>query len=176
MSIDRFVPVPRLIEQHHVDVRAPAERAHGLLRRLDLRHSGAVRAVLALQGLPLRLRGQAPQRAQRLTLDDLVQRFQLRVLVDEPTRFVAGAHASPRTRDLALGLEIRGNPLGERATRLTAEIRVSCDDDVAWRRFERAYRVLGPVARVVLRHVLERLVNDLGAPSVDQVRVLAQST
>lgn len=174
-SLDRFVPIPRLIEEHHVDVRAPAASAHGLLRHIDLQRSGAVRALLALRSLPQRLRGQPPQ-AQRLGLDDLVQHLQLRVLADEPTLFAAGTDASPRSHELAIGLELRCAPLGERAARVTVEVRVSCaDDDASWRRLERAHRILGPIGRAILRHVLALATNEFGEATADSVRPLTQS-
>jgi hypothetical protein len=174
-ALDRFVPVPRLIEQHHVDVRAPSTRAHALLRHIDLRRSGAVRALLAFRNLPQWLRGHAP-RAQRLTLDDLVRLFELTVLVDEPTTFAAGADASPRAHDLAIALELRSTPLGERDARVTVELRVSCgDDDESWRRLERAHRLLGPVGRATLRHVLQLACSEFGDATSDSVRPLTQS-
>jgi hypothetical protein len=157
-SLDRLIPLPRIIEQHHVDVEATAARAHALLRNVDLRRSALVRGLLALRAVPGRLRGQAP-RGQALSLDDLTYRYGLRVLTDEPLCFTACTHESA----IAIGLEIRCAPLGERAARVTAEVRVSADDEGAWRRVERAYRVIGPVGRTVMKHVLELAVNDFGA-------------
>jgi hypothetical protein len=174
-SLAQFIAIPRLVEQHHVDVAAPAERAHSLLRRIDLRRSALVRGLVLLRRLPERLRGQV--RSESLCLDDLASVRGFRVLVDDATTFAAGTESFDPAGDLALGWEIRCTPLGERSARVVAELRVSAGDEASWRRFERSYRLLGPVSRLVLRNVLDLVVNDFGAaPSPQPARPLEQST
>lgn len=166
-SLDRLIAVPRVLEQHHVDVGAPAERAHALLRHIDLRRSALVRMLLSVYGLPLRLVGQMP-RLQDLSLDGLTRRYGLRVLVDDATTFAAGTDAFGASGDLSVGFELRCTPLGERAARVTAELRVGGDDEAAWKRFERTSRLLAPFARIVMRNVLDLVVNDFGAATASQ--------
>lgn len=174
-SLAEFIAIPRLVEQHHVDVAAPAERAHALLRRIDLRRSALVRGLILLRGLPQRLRGQT--RSASLCLDDLASGRGFRVLTDDATTFAAGTAAFDPAGGLAVGWEIRSTPLGERAARVTAELRVSATDDASWRRFERTYRVLRPVSRLVLQNVLDLVVNDFGAAQMpESARPLPQST
>lgn len=176
-ALDKVILLPRLVEVDHVDVAAPAERAHEVVRYMDVRRSGLVRALLFMRGLPERLRGQATREGV-LDLDALARHPGCRVLVDDATTYAACAE---RLSGLAphgpvtVGWEVRCSPLGERASRVAIELRVTTDDEPAWRDVERAFRLLGPLSRLVRRHVLELVVGDLGAAAtVESVRPLAE--
>ena len=63
---------------------------------------------------------------------------------------------------------IRVSPLGERATHLELEVRVSATDDAAWRRFRRYFRLIGPASRFIRRSLLRALARELGRPEPDE--------
>ena len=60
---------------------------------------------------------------------------------------------------------IRVLPLDPASARLEVEVRVTATDDVAWRKFTRYFRVIGPASRFIRRSLLRALAREFGRRS-----------
>jgi hypothetical protein len=180
-ALDRFIPVPRLLESDSVDLALSPERAWELVRHGDLGRSPLVRALFAVRTLS------APG---ALRIDDLTSTVEpgFRVLADEPGRcVVVGAvgkvwkrripflHVKPEAFasfaeadwvKVAWAIEVA--PLGDRDARVTIELRVDATDERAWKKFRRYFRVIGAGSRFIRRSVLAELAREHGTPEAKE--------
>ena len=60
-ALDRYMPLPEVIEHQKIEVNAPAEAAYDACRNLDLTRSAFVRAIFATRARVMRLPVTAPQ-------------------------------------------------------------------------------------------------------------------
>jgi hypothetical protein len=61
---------------------------------------------------------------------------------------------------------IQLSPIGSMSSRLRVELRIGATDSLSWRRFRRTYRIIGPLLRLIRRHVLASLADQFGAPEL----------
>ena len=196
-SLDRLIPVPRLVEIDRIDLGAPAEKVWDLVRHGDLARSPFIRALFTLRALPARLAGR-PAEPSTIRIDDLVstaERPGFQVLVDHPVdEFAVGAigkvwqgeipflHVADEDAFLAFDDEgfvkvawaIRVSPRGERGSHVEVEVRVDATDDESWKKFRRYFTFIGPGSRFIRHSLLHGLARDLGGPEArEDERVLA---
>lgn len=184
-ALDRVLPMPRRVEIDGVDLALSPEEAWQIVRHGNLGESPLARALFALRTLADRLHRKEPEEL-RLRLDALVstpERPGFQVLIDEPPfEVVAGAIGQvwrleipfvhlPDAAAFAAFAEpgfvkvawaIRLLPLGERRTHVAIEVRVDATDDLAWRKFRRYFRVIGPASRFIRRSLLASLGREHG--------------
>ncbi len=190
-ALDRFLPVPDLVELDHVDLALTPAEAWALLRHGDLaRGSSLVRALFALRTLPSRIAGTVE--ALSLRLDDLrstADQPGFRVLAEDPPhQLTVGAVGKVWKLDIPfihmetpdafaafdepgyvkVAWALRVLPLGERDTRVEIEVRVAATDQDAWRSFRRYFSVVGPASRLIRRSVLAGLAKEHGTPAAKE--------
>ncbi len=192
-ALDSVVATPRLVEIDRVDLAAPPGQVWPRVRHAALAQSPVARALFALRTLMDRT--DAASRAPGgVRLDDLTsspERPGFQILVDDPPREVVvgaigqvwrlripfvhvdGADAFAAFAEpgyVKVAWAIRVSPLGEGATHLELEVRVSATDDAAWRRFRRYFHVIGPPSRHIRRSLLRALAREMGrvAPDDDE--------
>jgi hypothetical protein len=187
MLIGELIPEPGLHEVDHVDLGAPTERVWPLVRHGDLGRAPLIRALFAVRTLPSRSKA---ERGPVLCIDSLVSspsKPGFRVLGEREGRFVAvgavgkvwrpdipfvhveDAEAFERFAEpdhVKVAWELRIEPLGPEACRLTIEVRVSATDARAWRRFRRYFRFIGPGSRWIRASALAQLERRFGTPTV----------
>lgn len=187
-ALDRILPEAMLVERHHVDIAAPASLVWPHARHLDLARIPWVRMLFALRTLPDRLAGKDVPLHVRL--DDLVSSpaapgFQ--ILSDDPPFEVAagaigkvwrptipfvhvdGAEAFAKFDErgfvkVAWAIRIEPRPAGtieDGGCRVEVEVRVRATDPASWRRFARYFRLIGPASRLIRRHALDCLAQDV---------------
>lgn len=187
-SVLDFIPQPRLREVDHVDVGVSPAEAYEVVRHFDLTRSKLVEALFQLRLIPARLRGEdVPEDALRL---DVIGTSGpgFHVLYDDPGQgFGIGAvgrfwETDITYRDISpdqfaefaepgwgkVAWEVRFEPLGERATRIILEVRVTATDDAAWQKQRRYFRLIGPFSRFIRRHMLGLMLRDLKSPEADE--------
>lgn len=190
-NLDRFIPEPRLREMDYVDVGVAPDLAHSVVRHFDFARSDLVRMLFSLRTVPSRLRGERPASAS-MRIDDIgAPNTGFHVFVDEPTSLLVasvGRFWEPdiRFHDVSearfaefmdagfgkLAWEVRFEARGQ-GTRIVFELRVTATDDDAWQHFRRYFRLVGPFSRLIRRHVLDMVVEELGSPeAVELVRAL----
>ena len=193
--LDRLIPNPALVEIDHAELAVDALRAWQAIRALDLARSAFVRILFGIRTLPDRLAGDTT--SLRLRLDDLTSTpekpgFQL-LAEDSPHEVAAGAigkvwrpiipfvHVPDAAAFAAFSTSgyvkvawaLRVIAQSERTSRVEFELRVSATDDVAWRKFTRYFRLIGPGSHFIRRVLLAQLERDLGSPaSVQNGRTL----
>lgn len=173
-------------EVHAVVIDADTDTVWQALRHADLSRSPAIRALLALRGLPVRLRrallGRLPASASArppLTVDAMTHAGWL-LLAEQPgTEIVLGQISQPwkladptgclpangpeefaafaRPGYAKIAFNLRLQPYGQGRTLLTTETRTATTDPRSARRFGRYWRVIGPVSALIRRLML-RLV------------------
>jgi hypothetical protein len=188
MSLIReLIPAPRLRQVERVAVAAPPAEAWRLLRHVDIyRHVPIFRRLIALRGLPDRLRGRAAPPLARATIDDIAARSEFRVLAEEPGREVVlgaiGTFWQPTIlwRQVApdaferfdtpgwgkVAWNLRVDPRGAGCW-VTCEVRVTVTSDDAWPRFQRYWRIIGRFSHGVRRAFLSSVARELGVPGRD---------
>jgi hypothetical protein len=188
--LDRFIPTPRMIEVDHVDLALSPDRAWQIVRHGNLAGSPLVRALFALRALPARVTG-SDREELVLRLDDLEstpERPGFQILADDsPHAVVVGAigkvwkldipfrhvapdeYASVKEPDwVKVAWALHVSPLGENDSRVTFEVRVDATSDVAWRRFQRYFRVIGPGSHFIRHSLLAALGREHGTPEVKE--------
>ncbi|MGZ8734093.1 MAG: hypothetical protein ACXW1M_02785 [Acidimicrobiia bacterium] len=195
VALDALIPSPGLRQLDTVDLALPIGEAWAVMRHTDLGGSPSLRALFAIRTLPSRLGGRDHE-PLRIRLDDLVStedRPGFSVLVDEPPHAVAVgaigtvwrpeidfvhvtdaeeyvAFAEPGYVRVAWAIEL--TPLGDRATRVTVEVRVDATDVESWKRFRRYFRFVGPFSRFIRRDLLATLGRRFGLPRAEHERAL----
>lgn len=184
--LDLLLPAPRLIELDHIELAAPPARVWERVRHGDLFVSPLVRALFTLRTLPDRLVGkEAPVAAHLDDLTSTPERPGFQVLGDDPPREVAVgaigkvwqseipfAHVADALEFRAfcqpefvkVAWAVRVLAWGERDTRVEFEVRVDATDDVAWARFERYFKLIGPGSHFIRRSLLAGLAREFGTP------------
>lgn len=186
--LNRLIPIPRRRELDHVDLAAPPLEVWAALRHGTMAWPFLVRA---LQRARARSLPAEPQRREPpLALGELrstPEQPGLHLLAEEPGReLTLGAIAAMRLVTFELlpvddletfarcsepGLvrlvwSIQLSPIGSLSSRLRIELRIDATDSLTWRRFRRTYRVMGPLLRLIRRHVLASLADQFGAPEL----------
>lgn len=190
-TLDRLIPLPRLLELDHVDLAARPDRVWDLVRHGDLARSPLVRALFKLRTLPDCIAGRKTEPG-RVVLDDLVSSpdqpgFQ--ILTDDPPREVgvgaigkvwhldipfvhvenAEAYAGFDQPDFVkVAWAVRVLPRGRQDCRVELEVRVDATDEEAWRAFRRYFRLIGPFSRFIRRSTLSGLARELGDPAAKE--------
>ena len=192
-TLDRFLPDARHLEIDEVDVAARADEAYRVLRHFDMARSPVVRALFWLRTAPERARGDA-NAPIALGLDAITSHAEgFRVLEEVPGEsFTAGAigrfwkleiewaEVTPERiatlREPGWGKiawQIRVEPRGDAASRITIELRIGATDEASWRAFQRYYALIGPFSHFIRKHLLTTLQRELGMPDVaEQTRAL----
>ncbi len=199
-ALDRLIPLPRLLERHHVEVAAPPERAWPVVRHLDLGRSRLVRALFSMRTLAERREHKNDHLKSApgpLTVDALrstPERPGFQLLVDQPPHeFAVGAigqvwHLDIPFRHVADAETFRGfsgpgfakvawavriDRLGQTGSRIEVEVRVDATDEASWTKFERYFRVIGPASRMIRRVLLASLRRQLGSlDAIEEARAL----
>jgi hypothetical protein len=181
--LDQLI-VPRLVEVDAVDLAAEPDKVWQRIRHGDLGSSPLVRALFMLRTLPNRLRGEQP--GPKLSIDQLVsspERPGFQILGETPEReVVVGAigevwraeipfvHVSDarefasfaRPGFIKVAWALRVLPRGARDSRVELELRVAATSELAWRKFQHYFRIIGPFSRFIRRALLAELERDLG--------------
>ena len=93
-SLDRFMPQYEIVERHHVNVAAPADRTFGALMNMDLEDSHVIRAIF--RGRELLLGADAGKKRQVRGLVAVTKALGWGVLAEEPGHeIVMGAVTQP---------------------------------------------------------------------------------
>jgi hypothetical protein len=191
--LDHFLPAPRHAELDHVDVAVPVSAAYRAARELDLGRSPVVRALFWARTVPERLGGREAEPLD-LRLDAITGHSEgFRLLEELPGQsFTVGAIGRFWKPDIEWGevapdrfaafaepgwgkiaWQLRVEPRGEAASRITVELRIGATDDESWTRFRRYYALIGPFSHLIRRHMLAMLQRELGLPEVaEQTRPL----
>lgn len=195
--LNTLIPIPRRRELDHVDLAAPPLEVWGALYHGRLAWPFLVRALrrARARSLPSERRHRESPLALR-ELRSTPEHPGLHLLAEEPGRALTfGALAAMRLVTFELlpvaGLEtfarsgepglvrfvwsIQLSPIGSRSSRLRVELRIDATDNLSWRRFRRTYRVMGPLLRLLRRHVLASLADQFGAPELLSPHVPAGS-
>lgn len=180
--LDTFIPEPRLVELDHVEIAARPDVVDAAARELDLARSPLVHALFALRTLPSRMAGSQTEEL-RLRIGDIGRGGTgFAVLQDEPGRsFTVGAIGRFWEPDIAfldvppaafatfaepgygkIAWQIRLEPIGDRDTRVTFELRLDATDEEAWTALRRYYRLIAPFSHFIRRHALALLRRQLG--------------
>ena len=168
MPLDEFLPDYDVNEVHSTRVAAPPDTVLAAARELISREVPLARALMAVRGLPGRLRGRrrsvdSPileqfvrggfvvlgERDDEVVLGGVGRFWELsasvrRVDADEFARF-----DEPGWAKTAFNFEVRPEPDG--GTLLTTETRIQPTDDAARRSFRRYWRVIGPGSAAIRR-------------------------
>src|SRR5690606_26939726 len=181
-TLDRHLPNPRLVETDSVEIGAPPAEIYAHLRSLPLERSAVARFLFWLRALPERVAGRAKD-APALRLGDFpAQARGFVALADRPGEaFAVGAvgrfwepsipfeeidaetFAEIDRPGLAkVAWELRAEPLGDRCSTLTLELRLTATDDDTWRRVRRYYRLIAPFSQFLRRQLLSMVERDLG--------------
>lgn len=190
-TLDRLIPLPRLLERDSVDLSARPELVWKKVRHLDLSRIPVVHALFALRTLPSRL-GTEPTPPPEIRVDDLqstLERPGFQILEEEPLyEFAVGAIGKVWHLDIPfvhvpdgdafarfaeadyvkVAWAIRVEPLGEKDSKVTFELRVDATDDAAWSKFRRYFTVIGPGSRFIRHALLRALTRELGTPEAHE--------
>lgn len=187
-ALDQVLPTPRMIEHRSVDLALDPTEAWAVIRHRPLPQPPLVRALFGLRTLPERRTGREEHHDPGVRLDDLVSTPDtpgFRVLADDGASEIvvgaigkvwhlaipfvhvadAGAFASFDEPDyVKVAWALRLEPLGDRDSRLTFELRVDATDEAAWRKFRRYFAVIGPASRWIRRSIMAELAREHGTP------------
>lgn len=185
--ISQCMPEFSLRHVQRIAVDADPERAYVGVRAVDLGEVPIVHRYLRLRSMPKRVRawwrGKRRPRPDTARISDLIERFPGLHVVGEnpreeivigaigkfwqPTRELERVHASafctfaePGFGKLALALRVAPREFG--GTWITMELRGQGTDAVAEKHMQRAWKVIGRIARAVCTEILQRLAADLG--------------
>jgi hypothetical protein len=186
--IEKVMPAWRLRQVDRVAVAASPARAWQTVRGLDLYRIELVRALFALRLVPeavmARLRRRPPPRLTRSRIEDIVAPGSGWLLLGEEVgREVvigtAGKFWQPRIQyaplvpetfasfeDPAFGKlawNLRVDPREGGGSWISVDLRVTAGSDQAWARFQRYWRLVGPLSHAIRRGVLGHLARQLGA-------------
>ncbi len=185
--LDRVAPVPALVEVDTVDLAVEPARAWEELRHADLGASPLIRALFAVRTIPDRVRGHAAG-PPTLRLDDLhssPRQPGFQILAERPGHeVVVGAigkvwhleipfvhvesfddfRAFSEPGFVKVAWAIRVEPLGERDSRVTIEVRVDATDAASWTKFRRYFTVIGPGSHFIRSTLLASLAKRFGTP------------
>ncbi|SDS01487.1 SRPBCC family protein [Actinopolymorpha singaporensis] len=164
-ALDRMLPAARMVEIDTVDLGLSPEDAWEVIRHGDLfAHSRMVRALSTLRRVPDRLGTPMRPGVQVLVEDSphemvvgaVGKVWRARIaLVEVPSATAFVEFDRPGFVKAAWALRLV--PLGERATRVTLEVRADATDAATWRRFRRHLRVFGPGSRLLRRRMMAGL-------------------
>jgi menaquinone-dependent protoporphyrinogen IX oxidase len=173
VSVASFIPRPRLVQVHHVDVDAPASLAYELAHHFDLGRSRLIRLLMRL-----RTGGESGS----LRLDEIGREgggFQL--LSEEPgSSFVVGAIGRFWEKEITfakvapdrfatfdeagwckVAWSIRVEPIARDKSRIFVEVRVTATDDESWKRFQPYWKLIGRFSKMIRRRALRMMAHDL---------------
>lgn len=183
--LDVLIPVPRLVEENHVDVAASPEHVWRLVRHGDLGELPVVRALFAMR---------TRSAHSMLRIDDLFstpEKPGFQMLVDEPPRtFAVGAIGQvwkldipfvhvpdavsfarfdePEQVKVAWAIDVA--PRGDGGSRVTFELRVDATDDATWRQFRVYFALVGPASRLIRVLLLRALAREAAGALLEEKR------
>lgn len=186
--LETLIPLPRRREVDHVDLARPASFVWNALREGHVEWPFSLRALLRARSRAAGSKGWrvVPGRGIASLLSTAEQPG-FHLMGEEPgTDFTVGAIAAMRMaafeflpvsdsntfRELCapgfvkMAWRVSVAQLGTQSSRLHFELRLDATDRLAWRRFRRSYVFVGPVVRLVRRHVLASLADQLGVPEL----------
>ena len=171
--LDRFIPLPEVIERHHIDVNAPADVTFAAAKELQV-DSPFARAIFKMRELAL---GGTPDTRVHLTqLTAAMKSIGWVVLGEQPDReIVLGAvtqpwHANPVFRSVPSGefesfrepgfvkiaFSLKAEPVGDRSVFHT-ETRVATTDPAARQQFRRYWSFVAPGVELIRLAMLRPL-------------------
>ncbi|MGI9556703.1 MAG: hypothetical protein ACR2N5_02045 [Solirubrobacterales bacterium] len=179
LLLDQHLPEFDVTRVHHRVIDASVERTWETVKSVDLMRVGEVwpitRALMWVRRLPDAVTRSSGQDGEPLSFDDVAATEGWVKLDEVPGReLVLGAvgkvwrpriewrsvsrsefseFAVPGYAKIAVGLSVR--PYGRRRTLLSYEARTATTDEVARRRFQRYWRLIGWGAGAVMRGALE---------------------
>jgi hypothetical protein len=178
--LDRLIPDARLTEIDCVDLNASPAEVWERLRHGAIAQSRLTRALFAIRTLLGRQDGD-PKPSDGIRIEQLTsspERPGFQILIDEPPREVAvGAigkvwqleipfvhvrsaeeYAAFAEQDfIKVAWAIRVSPKEKGRTRVAVEVRVDATDELAWLKFRRYFRVIGPASRFIRHSALRAL-------------------
>jgi hypothetical protein len=172
MLLDDFMPAFDVVERHHRDVAAPAERIFPLIMTADFADSWVIRSLYRLRGIP----------RETTTLAGAVSRMGFVLLGEKPDEEIVlgltGKFWTPRGhirrlapaafRDFSepgWALAAFNVSLAPAAalTRVSTETRVRCTGPRSRRRFRAYWTFIGPFSAWIRREMLRVIAARAGA-------------
>lgn len=176
--LDRFIPTPEVVEDHHIDIAAPADIVMAAAKEMRLLSSPLVRGLLKMRELALG--GTPDQRTHPDTLLDQAQSIGWVVLAERAGReIVLGAvtqpwEANPVFRSIPAGeyeafrepgyvkivWSLAAHPVDDAHSVFHTETRVSTTDPQARMRFRNYWSFVAPGVGLIRLAMLRPLKRD----------------